>query len=71
MAILSQDQLTVVNEMFTLDLEYSNASHYRAASIIYKLWKEPDFASQFTDPNQEDDAADDTPSSDQDHGDIS
>ncbi|MFN3802350.1 hypothetical protein [Belliella pelovolcani] len=71
MAILSKDQLTVVNEMFDLDLDYSNASHYRAGSIIYKLWKEPDFAQEFTSQDQAADAADDTQSSDQDHEDIS
>jgi hypothetical protein len=38
-AILTQDQLLAVNEKFKLDLDYSSATHYRAAQVIYKLWK--------------------------------
>lgn len=38
-AILTQDQLTAVNTQFGLDLEYNNATHYRAAQVIFGLWK--------------------------------
>jgi|GEM_PF-2922207 len=37
--VLTQDELDVVNEMFGLDLDYANATHYRAAQVIWNLWK--------------------------------
>lgn len=64
-AILSPDQLLAVNEKFKLDLTYNDASHYRAAQVIYSLWKE-----KFpTDQDPEVRPADDIPESDQDHED--
>ncbi|PRY90545.1 hypothetical protein CLW00_101207 [Mongoliibacter ruber] len=52
MSILTQNQLVAVNENFELDLDYGNATHYRAASIIYNLWK-------IKDPDQAETAAED------------
>ncbi len=39
-SILTSDQLHAVNEQFHLDLSYADAIHYRAAQVIYALWKE-------------------------------
>ena len=41
-SVLTQDELEVVNEMFSLDLNYGNATHYRAAQVIWNLWKADD-----------------------------
>lgn len=41
-SVLTQDELEVVNEMFGLDLNYGNATHYRAAQVIWNLWKADD-----------------------------
>jgi hypothetical protein len=37
--MLTEDQVTVINENFGLDLKYSDATHYRAAMVIWSLWK--------------------------------
>jgi hypothetical protein len=60
-SILSRDQLMAVNEKFNLDLDYSIANNYRAAQVIYSLWKEKEPISR----DQEDDPAGDTQASDQ------
>lgn len=60
-AILSQDQLLAVNEKFNLDLAYNDASHYRAAQVIFSLWKEKEPISQ----DREDGPAGDTQASGQ------
>jgi hypothetical protein len=65
-AILSQDQLRAVNEKFNLDLIYNDASHYRAAQVIFSLWKEKEPISR----DQVDGPAGDTQASDQDPEDI-
>jgi hypothetical protein len=41
-SVLTQDELQIVNEMFSLDLDYGNATHYRAAQVIWNLWKADD-----------------------------
>lgn len=40
--LLTQDQFLVINEKFGLDLSYSDAVHYRAALVIWSLWKKPE-----------------------------
>lgn len=42
--LLTQDQFLVINEKFGLDLSYSNAEHYRAAVVIWSLWKGKELA---------------------------
>ncbi|WP_162633253.1 hypothetical protein [Echinicola strongylocentroti] len=37
--LLSQEDMQVINEHFGLDLDYKNATHYRAAQVIWILWK--------------------------------
>lgn len=71
MSLLTQPQLEAVNVKFGLDLDYSQAPHYRAAQVIYSLWKEkdPDF-SEPKSPDLADCPSDDSLSSDQGHGDT-
>ena len=40
--VLTQDEMDIVNDMFALDLKYGNATHYRAAQVIWNLWKADD-----------------------------
>lgn len=37
--VLSQEDIEVINQKFGLDLAYANAQHYRAAQVIWNLWK--------------------------------
>jgi hypothetical protein len=39
--LLTQQELEIINEKFHLDLDYGNAIHYRAAMVIWNLWKDP------------------------------
>jgi hypothetical protein len=60
-SILSRDQLMAVNEKFNLDLDYCIANNYRAAQVIYSLWKEKEPISR----DQVDGPVGDTQASDQ------
>jgi hypothetical protein len=72
--ILTNTQFEAVNERFNLDLDYGQAKHYRAAQVIFGLWKQkdPDFVEpeEAKAPDQEDLTEADNPSSDQDPGDT-
>jgi hypothetical protein len=46
MNILTEHQLQAINTQFGLSLDYNDATHYRAAQIIYTLWKEQDTTSE-------------------------
>jgi hypothetical protein len=37
--ILSPEDLEVINAKFGIELNYSDATHYRAAQTIWNLWK--------------------------------
>lgn len=37
--LLSEEDLQVINERFGTDLVYADARHYRAAQVIWNLWK--------------------------------
>lgn len=39
--LLSEEDLQVINERFGTDLAYADARHYRAAQVIWNLWKSP------------------------------
>lgn len=41
-SVLTQDEMDIVNDVFSLDLNYGNATHYRAAQVIWNLWKADD-----------------------------
>ena len=39
MQILSKEQIEIINEYFQTDLDHAKASEYRAAMVIWNLWK--------------------------------
>lgn len=39
--ILTKEDVEVINANFDINLEYQNTEHYRAAQVIWNLWKSP------------------------------
>lgn len=40
MQILSKEQIEIINAYFQTDLDHAKASEYRAAMVIWSLWKD-------------------------------
>lgn len=63
---LSEAEVTVINEKYCLDLSYTDATHYRAAQVIWSLNYLDQHRTQPTIPDREAAPALDTPSADPD-----